>query len=512
MKKFIIPIVAAGMMALGCTSGRTVVNNHYDDGIYHNPADRKYAAPRNAPEQGETVEQFSLNDLEDEQITTNPDAGSGVDYYDPEDTSPQQQLISSGGDVVVNNYYSTPSFRQPMVNTGFGWNNWGGWGVSVGFGSPFYRPWGYYSPWAFDPWYNPWVYDPFYDPFFGPSWGWRASAMYGPYGWRGNYWNRPFYGGYNCYWRNSYNGFYYSGGGDNFNSRNVTYVQNVSPANRTGSYNNRFNSADRSISRKNTGSSRGDGRQTLREQQRNPRSSQIASASRFSDRNLSAYGNRSNLEDARAVSSRRNTTVRSRQLGTENLERGRSATAAATNRSSSYNYVKSRALGEPVNRSSATERSLERSSTNVRRNTRSYSRDQYRRVEERRATPTPERERDLYQSRESRTKTYERRSTPERKATPQRSTTPRRSSPSRSYEPSRNRSYTPQRSQPSRSSEPSRSYTPSRSGGSNNRSYTPSRSSGSGRSYTPSRSGGSRSSSPSRSRGGSSRSRTSGGR
>ncbi len=77
--------------------------------------------------------------------------------------------------MAFNNYYGFNSWNR------FGWNNWYGPSLSIGFG--YGRPWGYGGGWYGNPWYNNWYGSGWY----GSGWGhgWYGSGWYGGGGWYG---------------------------------------------------------------------------------------------------------------------------------------------------------------------------------------------------------------------------------------------------------------------------------------------------------------------------------------
>lgn len=490
MKKLsLIPLVVLIAFFLSsCDSTKSVVNNHYDDGIYYDPT----ATSETGQEPDDRG--FSLGsikdperDLRDEQITTNPDADPN---YVPD---PNQQYYDNNGNVTVNNYYNTPTLRTPGWNTGLYWNNWGGWGVSVGagwgWGGGFYNPY-FYDPFFFDPWYNPYWYRPmgFYNP-FRPWWG----------GW-----------GYNSYWAGFYDGYYYGVNDGYFggnNGRNRVYTGYVPVSARTNAYNSRSRTT---IDKRST---------TTREIDRNISRSRDISRTAATERRSSATTNRaadSRLTDANLRSRNQDIAMTTRNTA---VDRSRDIPSG-----SSYDYVRSRASADAPARSNVRSSTTTRPDVNrSRSNTDVRTQD----VQRNRATETPSNNRtynrsntrtrsmsrDQYFDNERSNRNYERSNTTPSRTNPapqRRENNNNMYVPSQkrnqSYERSNTRSSTPSRSYtPSRSTTPSRNYTPSRS---NSGSYTPS-SSGSNRSYTPSSSPGRSYSSPSR---GSSRSSTGGSR
>ena len=208
MKKLITPLFALAIIMAGCNSNKKV-SGRYDDGIYYNPK--------------KSEEPFGLHNLEedDEPVVVNnyeedPDQ---LDYYDPDDVNSEYYgtASASGGTTVVNNYYNSPGYR-PVVNSGFYWNSWGGWGMNFG-----------------------WGYGGFYDPFFySPYWGWNSWC--GPGGYYRPYYG-GYYGGYNSYWagynHGYWNGYYDGNYGGGYYGRNVVYARSNSLYYRTNSYNAR---------------------------------------------------------------------------------------------------------------------------------------------------------------------------------------------------------------------------------------------------------------------------------
>lgn len=470
MKKIVLPLLSIALIATACDSSKSVSNNYYDDGIYYNPdKDAPQYAAANTDATIKSSESFSLNDLEENQpTTTNPDANGDLNYYEPngdEYYDPNANYSAGAtGSTVVNNYYNSPSMVSPGFNMGVGWNSWGGWGMSVGYG----WGWGggYYGGW--------------YDPFWSYPW----YSPYGCYGYYNPYWGGYGYGGYygyNSYWNGFYNGYYYGSGGDyGYGGRNVVYVRNGQNSYRGNTYNNvvRSKSAEATRKSSSTGSNRittNPNRTDIRNTSRTSTRDAVAST-RFSDRNINnarlenrttaSVSNASLSESARSgyrsnasrYVEERATTTRSERLPvtSENIRNSRTQTTT--------NSRTSQARGNwdrtPASSNSGT---VNRSNTNVR------------------TAPSRSSNQDIYVPSEQRSRSYQ-----QQQSTQQR--TPSYSTPSRSTTPSRsNNTYTP-----------SRSSTPSYS--------TPSRSSGSSRSYTPSSSSPSRSySSPSRSSGGSSR-------
>ncbi|WP_041627671.1 hypothetical protein [Owenweeksia hongkongensis] len=214
MKKIALPLIAIALIATACDSSKTVTNNSYDDGIYHNPAkdDRHYApANTDATINPSSSESFTLDDLENQETTTNPNANGEVGYYEPNgdeyyDPNANYSTGATGGTVVNNYYGGNPSYINPGINTGIGWNSWGGWGMSVGFG------WGWGGGY-YGGYYDPFFYSPWYGGYYGyrPYWGWGGGGYYG----------------YNSYWNGYYNGYYHGSGGDyGHGVRNVVYVRN----------------------------------------------------------------------------------------------------------------------------------------------------------------------------------------------------------------------------------------------------------------------------------------------
>lgn len=89
-------------------------------------------------------------------------------------------IVSESNDDALIEYYAATQPAQ--INVYVDTPAYYGWGGL----SPYYRPYGYWNAWGWDPWYGPGWYDPYYSWSWGwgPSWswGWGPSWSWGP-GW-----------------------------------------------------------------------------------------------------------------------------------------------------------------------------------------------------------------------------------------------------------------------------------------------------------------------------------------
>lgn len=472
MKTPIFPLALAALLLAGCSSQEKVVNNYYDDGLYHNEPSNQSGAPAPA-EDGN----FALNDLEEE--NQGNASQESLDYYDPQDARSNPRGnggYSAGGDLTVNNFYGNGG----GWNTGFYGGNWG-WGFGMGFNT--------WNPYIYDPWfYNPWRGPGFYGGWGARRWGWGGR----PWGWRSAGWYGAGWGwgGFNNYQLGYAHGFqnglyaggFYQGANDAW-ARNRVFVSTRTLSGRTGSYGAR-------------------GTQTTR---RYDRSGKRSTNTRMGGRNYNTGRSGRSTQNTR-----RETVPTSRLVAhTERNERSTSRTTAQLGRSAaSGGSYSGRTYREAFNRTASRRESARPSAStdarpqaDFRRSSRTYA-------------PASDRQRSF----QGRTRSLERsnrsnQAQPQRRPSRNGADRPTRSAPSRQYTPSRsaspNRNNTPSRNAtPSRSNSRNRSYSPSRSSRPS-RSTSPSRSSSPSRSYSPSRSSSpSRSASPSRSSSG----RSSGGR
>lgn len=286
--------LAAMMGFWSCSSSRQTAENAGDsDDLYGNYGSSAVYAGNNSSSTYESRPQQRYNrqqqralrnanpDYNDEQYNAN--GGSNTDeYYSELSTRNLKRGISPDpgwGDTSTNAYNSGfVNGYNSATTSAYSWNRWGfnnygfssglglGYGlgsygfgypgVSLGFGSPFYSPFGYGSAFAYSPFYSP----------FGYGYGGYYDSFYSPFGYGGYYGSGygygSYYGGSVAYVKNAYvtgadpyrNGRTYGPTGGSSGRYNDAFVNTVRPNNggRSGAYNSAGSSVNNSTARSGT--------------------------------------------------------------------------------------------------------------------------------------------------------------------------------------------------------------------------------------------------------------------